>query len=52
MVKSLVPTARKSQFLASDSEISAAAGVSIRTPISMELLEKSFFFELIHSVHL
>ena len=28
----------------SDSEISAAAGVSIRTPILMELLEKSFFF--------
>ena len=45
IVKSLVPIARKSQFFANDSEIKAAAGVSIRTPIFINFLEYSIFFE-------
>ena len=40
IVRSFVPIAKKSQFLASDSEINAAAGVSIRTPILIFLLLK------------
>ena len=36
--------ARKSQFFANDSDISAAAGVSIKTPILIDFLEKLIFF--------
>ena len=43
IVRSLVPIAKKSQFLAIDSEIRAAAGVSIRTPIGIGLGEILIF---------
>ena len=42
MVRSLVPIAKKSQFLASESEISAAAGVSI----TLTAASTVFFAEL------
>ena len=37
---------KKSQFFAKDSEISAAAGVSINTPISGNFVEILIFFDI------
>ena len=44
IVKSFVPIAKKSQFLANSSEINAAAGVSINTPILGVVIFNLLFF--------
>ena len=46
IVRSFVPIAKKSQFFAKDSEINAAAGVSINTPISGNFEEILIFFDI------